>query len=150
MVVSLTTADDVRLRAAHDNAARRAALPLEQRGFAALQRWYGNSLRFVLRHPLSTMLVFLATVILNIHLYVTIPKGFFPQQDTGRIVGGIRADQSISFQAMRRKFRQFMEIVRQDPAIESVAGFTGGFSTNSGFVFATLKPLSERKISPTR
>jgi multidrug efflux pump len=101
----------------------------------------------VLRHPLSTMLVFLATVILNIHLYVTIPKGFFPQQDTGRIVGGIRADQSISFQAMRRKFRQFMEIVRQDPAIESVAGFTGGFSTNSGFVFATLKPLSERKIS---
>ena len=76
-----------------------------ERGFAALQRWYGRSLRFVLRHPLSTMLVFLATVILNIHLYVTIPKGFFPQQDTGRIVGGIRADQSISFQAMRRKFR---------------------------------------------
>jgi multidrug efflux pump len=118
-----------------------------ERGFAALQRWYGNSLRLVLRHPLITMLVFLATVILNIDLYVTIPKGFFPQQDTGRIVGGIRADQSISFQAMRRKFRQFMEIVRADPAIESVAGFTGGFSTNSGFVFATLKPLSERKIS---
>ena len=93
------------------------------------------------------MLVFLATVILNIDLYVTIPKGFFPQQDTGRIVGGIRADQSISFQAMRRKFRQFMEIVREDPEIASVAGFTGGFSTNSGFVFATLKPLSERKLS---
>ena len=118
-----------------------------EQGFAALQRWYGGSLRFVLRHPMATMLVFLATVILNVDLYVTIPKGFFPQQDTGRIVGGIRADQSISFQAMRRKFRQFMEIVRQDPAIESVAGFTGGFSTNSGFVFATLKPLSERKIS---
>jgi multidrug efflux pump len=118
-----------------------------ERGFAALQRWYSNSLRFVLRHPLATMLVFLATVILNVDLYVTIPKGFFPQQDTGRIVGGIRADQSISFQAMRRKFRQFMEIVRQDPAVESVAGFTGGFSTNSGFVFATLKPLSERKMS---
>ncbi len=118
-----------------------------ERGFAALQRWYGGSLRFVLRHPLATMLVFLATVILNIDLYVTIPKGFIPQQDTGRIVGGIRAAQSISFQAMRRKFRQFMEIVRQDPAVESAAGFTGGFSTNSGFVFATLKPLSERKIS---
>jgi multidrug efflux pump len=118
-----------------------------ERGFTALQRWYGSSLGFVLRHPLATMLVFLATVILNIDLYVTIPKGFFPQQDTGRIVGGIRADQSISFQAMRRKFRQFMEIVRQDPAVESAAGFTGGFSTNSGFVFATLKPLSERKIS---
>jgi multidrug efflux pump len=118
-----------------------------ERGFAALQRWYGGSLRLVLRHPLITMLVFLATVILNIDLYVTIPKGFFPQQDTGRIVGGIRADQSISFQAMRRKFRQFMQIVREDPAVESVAGFTGGFSTNSGFVFATLKPLSERQIS---
>ena len=118
-----------------------------ERGFAALQRAYGGSLRLVLRYKLLTMLVFLATVILNIDLYVTIPKGFFPQQDTGRIVGGIRADQSISFQAMRRKFRQFMEIVRQDPAIESVAGFTGGFSTNSGFMFATLKPLSERKVS---
>jgi multidrug efflux pump len=66
----------------------------------------------VLRHPLITILVFLGTVLLNIHLYVSIPKGFFPQQDTGRIVGGIRADQSISFQAMRRKFRQFIEIVR--------------------------------------
>ncbi|MCA0304235.1 MAG: efflux RND transporter permease subunit [Proteobacteria bacterium] len=120
---------------------------LSERGLGGLQRLYGRSLGLVLRHPLLTMLVFLATVILNIHLYVTIPKGFFPQQDTGRIVGGIRADQSISFQAMRRKFRQFMEIVRQDPAIESVAGFTGGFSTNSGFMFATLKPLSERKIS---
>jgi multidrug efflux pump len=120
---------------------------LSGRLFGALQGFYGRSLGLVLRHPLLTMLVFLATVLLNIHLYVTIPKGFFPQQDTGRIVGGIRADQSISFQAMRRKFRQFMEIVRSDPAIESVAGFTGGFQTNSGFVFATLKPLSQRDVS---
>jgi multidrug efflux pump len=150
MVVSLTTTPMMcaYVLRPHDNTRRPGRFfRWSERGFAALQRWYGASLRFVLRHPLSTMLVFLATVILNIHLYVTIPKGFFPQQDTGRIVGGIRADQSISFQAMRRKFRQFMEIVRQDPAIESVAGFTGGFSTNSGFVFATLKPLSERKIS---
>ena len=120
---------------------------LSERLFGGLQRVYGRSLGFVLHHPLLTMLVFLATVLLNIHLYVTIPKGFFPQQDTGRIVGGIRADQSISFQAMRRKFRQFMEIVRSDPAVQSVAGFTGGFQTNSGFVFATLKPLSERDVS---
>jgi multidrug efflux pump len=150
MVVSLTTTPMMcaYVLRPHDNTRPPGRFfRWSERGFAALQRWYGNSLRFVLRHPLATMLVFLATVILNVHLYVTIPKGFFPQQDTGRIVGGIRADQSISFQAMRRKFRQFMEIVRQDPAIESVAGFTGGFSTNSGFVFATLKPLSERKIS---
>jgi multidrug efflux pump len=150
MVVSLTTTPMMCayvLRPHHSTRQPGRFFRWSERGFAALQRWYSNSLRFVLRHPLATMLVFLATVILNVDLYVTIPKGFFPQQDTGRIVGGIRADQSISFQAMRRKFRQFMEIVRQDPAVESVAGFTGGFSTNSGFVFATLKPLSERKMS---
>ncbi len=118
-----------------------------ERAFARLQALYGRSLGLVLRHPLITILVFLGTVLLNIHLYVSIPKGFFPQQDTGRIVGGIRADQSISFQAMRRKFRQFIEIVRSDPAIASVAGFTGGFQTNSGFMFATLKPLGERDVS---
>src|SRR4029078_2815498 len=99
---------------------------------------YGRSLGWVLRHPRMTMLVFLGTVVLNIYLYVQIPKGFFPQQDTGRIVGFIRADQSISFQAMRRKFREFMSIVRSDPAIENIAGFTGGFQTNSGFMFASL------------
>ena len=120
---------------------------VSERAFALLQTLYGRSLGLVLRHPLITILVFLGTVLLNIHLYVSIPKGFFPQQDTGRIVGGIRADQSISFQAMRRKFRQFIEIVRADPAIASVAGFTGGFQTNSGFMFATLKPLGERDVS---
>lgn len=120
---------------------------LSERGLGGLQWAYGRSLGLVLRHPLLTMFVFLATVLLNIHLYVTIPKGFFPQQDTGRLMGGIRADQSISFQAMRRKFRQFVEIVRSDPAIESVAGFTGGGQTNSGFIFATLKPLSERDVT---
>jgi multidrug efflux pump len=81
-----------------------------------------------------------------------IPKGFFPQQDTGRIVGGIQADQAISFQSMSAKLRQFVNIVKADPAIESVVGFTGGGSqgggqTNSGFVFASLKPRAERKQS---
>jgi multidrug efflux pump len=120
---------------------------VSERGFNAIQSLYGRSLGVVLRHPLATMFVFLATVLLNVYLYVTIPKGFFPQQDTGRIIAGIRADQSISFQAMRQKFRQFMGIVREDPDIASVAGFTGGFSTNSGFMFATLKPLGERTLS---
>ena len=106
--------------------------------------FYGRTLGWVLRHTRLTMLVFLGTIILNIFLYVEIPKGFFPQQDTGRIIGFIRADQSISFQAMRRKFRQFVSIVRSDPAIENIVGFTGGFQTNSGFVFASLKPLKER------
>ena len=147
MVVSLTTTPMMcaYVLRAHDGRTEGLFFRASERVFGALQSLYGRSLGFVLRHPLLTMLVFLATVVLNIHLYVTIPKGFFPQQDTGRIVGGIRADQSISFQAMRRKFRQFVEIMRSDPAIESVAGFTGGFQTNSGFVFASLKPLSERK-----
>src|SRR5260370_7025186 len=103
-----------------------------ERGFNAIQSFYGRSLGVVLRHPLATMFVFLATVLLNVYLYVTIPKGFFPQQDTGRIVARIHADQSISFQAMRQKFRQFMRIVREDPDIAIVAGFTGGLSTHSG------------------
>ena len=147
MVVSLTTTPMMcaYVLRAHDGRTEGLFFRASERVFGTLQSLYGRSLGFVLRHPLLTMLVFLATVVLNIHLYVTIPKGFFPQQDTGRIVGGIRADQSISFQAMRRKFRQFVEIMRSDPAIESVAGFTGGFQTNSGFVFASLKPLSERK-----
>ena len=149
MVVSLTTTPMMcaYVLRAHSEQRQSRFFGWSERGFAALQRGYSRSLGLVLRHPLITMFVFLATVILNIDLYATIPKGFFPQQDTGRIVGGIRADQSISFQAMRRKFRQFMDIIREDPAIESAAGFTGGFSTNSGFVFASLKPLSERKIS---
>ena len=118
-----------------------------ERVFGAVQGFYGRTLRVVLNHPRLTMLVFMGTIILNIFLYVEIPKGFFPQQDTGRIIGGIRADQSISFQSMRRKFRQFVGIIRSDPDIANVVGFTGGFQTNSGFLFATLKPLGERKDS---
>ncbi len=150
MVVSLTTTPMMCayvLRARGEHRKPNVFARFSERGLGGLQWLYGRSLGFVLRHPLLTMLVFLATVLLNIHLYVTIPKGFFPQQDTGRLMGGIRADQSISFQAMRRKFRQFVEIVRSDPAIESVAGFTGGGQTNSGFIFATLKPLAERDVT---
>jgi multidrug efflux pump len=121
-----------------------------ERVFDAIQSFYGRTLRVVLDHPRLTMIVFMGTIILNVFLYVEIPKGFFPQQDTGRIIGGIRADQSISFQSMRRKFRQFVNIIREDPAVANVVGFTGGFQTNSGFLFATLKPLSERKDSADR
>src|SRR3569833_169175 len=93
------------------------------------------------------MLVLLAVVGLNVYLYVVIPKGFFPQQDTGRLVGAIQADQSISFQLMRTKLAQFVDIIKRDPAIDTVVGFTGGGQTNGGFMFVSLKPLAERKIS---
>ena len=89
---------------------------------------------------------------LNVYLFYIIPKGFFPQQDTGAITGGLQADQSISFQALEKKFTQFVSILQADPAVQNVVGFTGGGSggggaSNSGFVFIQLKPLAERKVS---
>jgi len=89
--------------------------------------------------------VLLATVCLNVYLYIVIPKGFFPQQDTGRLIGSIQADQSISFQAMRQKLADFMTIITSDPAVDNVVGFTGGAQRNSGFMFIALKPTSQRK-----
>jgi multidrug efflux pump len=109
---------------------------------------YGRSLGWVLGHPLLTLLVLAGTVVMNIWLYTIVPKGFFPQQDTGRIIGFIQADQSISFQAMRQKLTDFTSIVMGDPAVETVTGFTGsggfGGGRNSGSMFISLKPLRER------
>ncbi len=104
----------------------------------------------IARLPSLVMLIIVLTVALNVYLYVLVPKGLFPQQDTGRMIGGIQADQSISFQLMRQKLTQFIQIIGQDPAVASVVGFTGGSRTNSGFVFVALKPLAERKISVGR
>ena len=109
--------------------------------------FYQRSLAQALRHPLLVVLVLLVTVCFNVYLFVIVPKGFFPQQDTGRMVGGIQADQSISFQLMRQKLTDFIKIVGSDPAVATVVGFTGGGQTNSGFVFTALKPLSVRKLS---
>ena len=118
------------------------------RGFGklllALQQGYGRTLNGVLNHARWTLLVFLATIGLTMYLYVTIPKTFMPEQDTGRLMGFIQADQSISFQAMRGKLEDFMRIVHADPAVASVVGYTGGSRTNSGSMFIALKPLSER------
>ncbi|MGE5384303.1 MAG: efflux RND transporter permease subunit, partial [Betaproteobacteria bacterium] len=114
---------------------------------AAMQRGYARSLDLALRHGVITMLILLVTVAGNIWLYGHIPKGFFPQQDTGRLMGGIQGDQSISFQAMREKLATFVNIVQQDPAVDTVVGFTGGGQTNSGRMFISLKPLAERKLS---
>jgi multidrug efflux pump len=113
----------------------------------AIQQGYGRSLRVVLNHARWVLLLFLATIGLTVWLFISIPKTFMPEQDTGRLSGFISADQSISFQAMRSKLQDFMEIVGADPAVESVVGFTGGMRTNSGSMFISLKPLSERKES---
>jgi multidrug efflux pump len=118
-----------------------------ERAFDAVLGMYDRSLRRALRWPALVMLSLAATIVLAGYLFTVIPKGFFPQQDTGRMIGGIQADQSISFQSMEKKLSQFVNIIRHDPAVENIVGFTGGGQTNSGFVFITLKPLSQRKVS---
>jgi multidrug efflux pump len=110
---------------------------------------YGRTLKWSLRHPLLIILVLLVTVGLNFALYVVVPKGFVPQQDTGRMMGGLQADQSISFQAMQQKLKQLSDIVQRDPAVQTVVGFTGSggggaSSTNTGAVYVALKPLGTR------
>jgi multidrug efflux pump len=115
--------------------------------------WYERTLAWSLEHGGLVMLALLATVGLNVLLFNVIPKGFFPQEDTGLLQGGIMADQSISFQLMKEKLVRLMDIVRADQAVESVAGYTGagsgggGSQTNSASIYVLLKPLAVRKIS---
>jgi multidrug efflux pump len=119
-----------------------------ERAFDWLLHGYRVSLAWVLRHARFTLLVAVITVCINVYLYVIVPKGFFPEQDTGRIMGAIQADQSTSFQAMQGKLSQFVSIVQADPAVETLVAFTGGNqgTTNTGRMFVSLKPLAERKI----
>ena len=120
---------------------------MSERFFNAMLDTYRRTLAVALRHPGLIILSLIVVLGLNVYLYIIIPKGFFPQQDTGRLVGSIQADQSISFQLMQKKLTQFITIIKGDTAVETAVGFTGGGQTNSGFVFVSLKPLSERKIS---
>jgi multidrug efflux pump len=121
--------------------------------FERVSRGYGRTLNIALHHSGAVLLVFFASICLNVALYFIVPKGFFPQQDTGRMIGSLQADQSISFQSMSQKLRQMMSIVQQDPAVQNVAGFTGvgsggGYAQiNTGTVFVSLKPLSQRHAS---
>lgn len=122
--------------------------PQRARGFTKLllklQQGYGHSLNWVLNYVRWVLMILIATLALNVWLYISMPKTFFPEQDTGRLLGFIQADQSISFQAMHQKLKDFMTIVRQDPDAENVIGFTGGSRINSGPMFISLKPQSER------
>src|SRR5437588_3510379 len=120
---------------------------LNERIFDGILLKYQHSLRWVLRHQTLTLLITVATACLSVYLYIIVPKGFFPQQDTSRIGGSIIASQDISFAAMRQKMMQFVSIVVKDPAVETAVGFAGGnTAANSGRMFVTLKPLSVRKV----
>lgn len=113
-----------------------------------LRRKYKSSLNWALHHPKLMLSMTLATLVLNIFLFIVIPKGFFPQQDTGRITGSIQGDQNISFQYIKEKLTEFVEIIYKDPAIANVVGFVGGNGgTNSGSIYISLKPLAERNMS---
>ena len=119
-----------------------------ERGFDALRDFYDRTLHTAIRHRRLVMFVLLVIVGLNFYLFAIVPKGFFPQQSLGSLVGFVHADQSISFQAMRSKMEKIVTIVRHDPAVEHVVAFTGGGDTiNTGFLFSQLKPLSVRKMS---
>ncbi|MBA2484887.1 MAG: multidrug efflux RND transporter permease subunit [Nitrospira sp.] len=124
---------------------------MSERAFEMMRGAYARSLAWVLRHPRTIMLLTLCTMALTVYLYIIVPKGFFPQQDTGRLFGNIQAAQDISFQAMREKLSQVVDIIKSDPAVDTVTGFTGGGghagTTNTGRMFIALKPLEERGLS---
>jgi len=150
LLVSLTTTPMMcsRLTAERDCARAHGRLyRLSERAFNALQDGYRRSLHWALANGPTVMLILAVTVALNVYLYIQVPKGFFPQQDSGLMTGQIQADQAISFQAMREKLRYFVDVVRHDPAVATVVGFTGGGQRNSGRMFISLKPLAQRGIS---
>jgi multidrug efflux pump len=149
MVVSLTTTPMMCARLLKPKGAEQPGRLSRwaEKVFAWMLRGYERSLAFSLRHSLLVMLVLFATIGLNVYLYIVVPKGFFPRQDTGRMVGSLQTDQASSFQATRVKLAEFIKIVQSDPAVESVTGFTGGGRRNGGFMFISLKPLKERNMS---
>jgi multidrug efflux pump len=121
---------------------------LSERGFQWIHDQYENTLSWVLRHQPLTLLVTVATIAFTVYLYVIVPKGFFPQEDTGRITGIIQADQNTSFQAMSERLKDFANAVSEDPAVDNVIAFTGGGgTTNTGRMFVSLKPLAQRRLS---
>jgi multidrug efflux pump len=124
---------------------------VSQRVFDGALSRYETGLKWVLRHLRLTLAISLATLALSVYLFAVIPKGFFPQQDTGRLMGAILADQDTSFQAMRDRLTVFVNTIKADPAVQHVIGFAGGSgnagATNTARMFIALKPLGQRKIS---
>ena len=150
MVVSLTTTPMMAsLLLAPQRAQRRPGrLARAMSAFGtSVMRGYRRSLIWTLRHQPLALLSLLAVVVLNVYLYTVIPKTFFPQQDTGVIVGGVQADQGSSFQMMQKRLDTFMAIVAADPAVANISGSTGGGQRNSANFYITLKPLAERGLS---
>ena len=158
LVISLTTTPMMcaMLLKPQRNAAERQSVAQRSRGAVArglaraqgaVERAYGHALDWSLAAPWTVMAVLAVVVALNVYLFMAIPKGFFPEQDNGQLQGGLRADQSISSSALAEKLQQAVDIVRRDPAVATVVGFSGGGGAGGGFLSAALKPTSERKES---
>jgi len=132
----------------HDDGKHGRLYNFAERSFERLVRGYDVGLRWVLRHQFITLLILFATIVTNVMLFRAIPKGFFPQQDTGRINGLIQGDQDISFSSITEKMTAFSKIVQADPAVDTVSAFTGGGNgTNTARLFMQLKAKDVRKVS---
>jgi multidrug efflux pump len=154
LAISLTTTPMMcaLLLRPHDVHHRPRLAMLGERIFDAITRAYDRSLTVALRHPAVTMIIFLATFAVNVHLFNIVPKGFFPQQDNGRLAANLVAQQDVSFAAVHEKMVRYAEILKSDPAIDTVTLFTGGgggrgTTANTGRGFISLKPRDERKVS---
>jgi multidrug efflux pump len=147
LLISLTTTPMLcsrLLRTGKDNP-RKGFSHFSDKIFNRVLSLYQSSLSVAIRYRRITLLIFFAALGLNVYLYVIIPKGFFPQQDTGRIIGNIQADQNISFQALQVKMAKITDIVMSDPNVKDVISFTGGGQRNTGNVFIALKPIKDRE-----
>ena len=150
LVVSLTTTPAMCARFLRSNHGRPHGFlyRASERGFEIILAGYDAGLRWVLRHQFPVLMVTMLTIGVSVYLYIIIPKGFFPDQDTGRLNGNVQAAQDISFQEMRSKLTDVVGIILSDPAISTVCAFTGGGgTTNTARMFVALKPLSERNVS---
>jgi multidrug efflux pump len=149
MVISLTTTPTMcaHLLKAEGDCEHGALYRWSENLFDGMLSVYRKSLVWVLENPAFTIAILLVTIALNFVLIVRLPKGFFPQQDTGVLVGGVQGPQDASFPFMNYSILQLVKVIKADPAVENVNAYTGGNgASNGGFIFVSLKPLSERKI----
>jgi multidrug efflux pump len=152
LVVSLTTTPMMCARFLRPEEGRRhgRVYHAAERAFDALHRGYDRALRVVLSHQPAVLAITLATVALSVYLFVVVPKGFFPQQDTGRLIGSLQADQDVSFGTLVEKLEAYVAIIRKDPAVDNVLAFGGGGARNTARLFIQLKPVEERRLSADR
>jgi multidrug efflux pump len=150
MIISLTTTPMMCAHLLKDERTQKHGrlYMASEKAFDWLLSLYRGSLRWVLDNPIPTLIVLFLTIVLNVALIIKIPKGFFPEQDTGAITGGVQGPQDASFPAMNGAIQQIVAVIKNDPAVANVIAFTGGNgATNTGNIYMALKPLAERKVS---